>query len=80
MKGDSIIAKGTDAGGAIEVYKTLEDALNRCDYLSQFDGTLLYSGSYTIVGTIVIRTSYKLTDEQQVELTNNIMQAFTVLK
>lgn len=60
--GTSIIDKGTDAGGAIEVYKTVTDAQNRCDYLSQFDNTLLYSGSYAILGTTVIRTSYLLTN------------------
>lgn len=73
------IDKGTDAGGAIEVYKTVTDAQNRCDYLSQFDNTLLYSGSYAILGTTVIRTSYLLTNEQQVELTNEITKAFTAL-
>lgn len=79
IQGTSIIDKGTDAGGAIEVYKTVTDAQNRCDYLGQFDNTLLYSGSYAIVGTTVIRTSYLLTNEQQVELTDNIATAFTAL-
>ncbi len=76
-KGNDIVEKGTDAGGSIEVYDTLEHALNRCDYLSQFDGTLLYSGSYTIVGTMVIRTSYRLESQQQVEWTKLIVKEFT---
>lgn len=80
IKGTSVIDKGTDAGGAIEVYKTVADALNRCEYLSQFDDTLLYSGSYAILGTTVIRTSYLLTNEQQIELTNKIITAFTALR
>lgn len=80
IRGTSIIDKGTDAGGAVEVYKTVTDAQNRCDYLSQFDDTLLYSGSYAILGTNVIRTSYLLTNEQQVELTDKITIAFTALK
>lgn len=75
----SIIDRGTDAGGAVEVYKTVTDAQNRCEYLGQFDNTLLYSGSYAIVGTTVIRTSYLLTNEQQVDLTNKITTAFTEL-
>ena len=75
--GDSIVAKGTDAGGAVEVYPTVKDAEARCEYLSGFDGTVLYSGSYAIVGTTVIRTSYKLTNEQQMELTNAITVALT---
>lgn len=75
--GDSIVAKGTDAGGAAEVYHTVQDAEARCEYLAGFDGTVLYSGSYAIVGTTVIRTSYKLTNEQQMELTNAITMALT---
>ena len=75
--GDGIVAKGTDAGGAVEVYSTVQDAEARCEYLAGFDGTVLYSGSYAIVGTMVIRTSYKLTNVQQMELTNAITMALT---
>lgn len=77
LSGDTIIATGTDGGGAIEIYETKEYALNRCDYLSQFDGTLLYSGSYTILGTMVIRTSYRLNDTEQIELTDQIIRVMT---
>lgn len=77
VKGSSIVEKGTDAGGCIEVYPTLEYALNRCDYLSQFDNTLLYSGSYAIVGTMVVRTSYQLSNQEQVELTDEIVRVLT---
>ncbi len=80
VNGADIVEKGTDAGGAIEVYATIADARNRCEYLGQFDDTLLYSGSYAILGTIVIRTSYLLTNEQQTELTNKITSEFTALK
>lgn len=73
--GNSIVAKGTDAGGAVEVYPSLADAETRVEYLSGFDGTVLYSGSYAIVGTMVIRTSYKLSNEQQFDLTNAITTA-----
>lgn len=77
IRGASVIDKGTDAGGAIEVYEDSKSALRRCDYLSQFDGTLLYTGSYTVVGTMVVRTSYKLSNAQQVELIDAIIQEFT---
>ena len=80
VAGNTVVDKGTDAGGAIEIYETKEYALNRCDYLSQFDGTLLYSGSYAVVGTMVIRTSYKLNNEQQVDLTNKITEEFTIIR
>ena len=76
----SIVAKGTDAGGAIEIYPNLQDAKNRCEYLSQFDGTLLYSGSYAIVGTMVIRISYKLSDEEQIKITDSIIKELTSIQ
>ena len=77
VEGDTVVAKGTDAGGAIEVFSSIEDAEARCEYLAGFDNTLLYSGSYAIVGTMVIRTSYRLDGERQFNLTNEITQEFT---
>lgn len=80
VPGDTVIEKGTDAGGAIEVYPDLKSAENRCDYLSGFDNTLLYSGSYVLVGTMVVRTSYKLSNEEQINLTNDIITSFTEIQ
>lgn len=71
------IVLGTDGGGCIEVYATLADAEERCKYLEQFDDTILYTGSYAIAGTMIIRTSYVLTNEQQFYLTDKIIQEFT---
>lgn len=79
IPGEDIIAKGTDGGGAIEVYRTAADARTRCEYLLQFDNTLLYTGSCAVVGTMVIRTSYALTDEEQLILTDRITRALTEL-
>ena len=79
VPGNTIAEKGTDAGGAIEVYATVEEAQARCDYLSGFDGTILYSGSYAIVGTMVIRTSYKLENAQQMALTRAIARELTAI-
>lgn len=79
ITGASVVEKGTDAGGAVEIYNSLADAEARCEYLSGFDGTILYSGSYAIVGTMVIRTSYLLTDEEQFELTDKLTNAFTMV-
>lgn len=77
---DDIIEIGTDAGGAVEIYSNVSDALARCDYLSQFDGTVLYSGSYAIVGTMIIRTSYAFSDTEQFLLTDNITKSFTTIE
>ena len=80
VDGDSPVSKGTDGGGAIEVYGTLEDAEARCEYLHGFDNTILYTGSYAIVGTMVIRISYIYTTEEQYEMTNRITKELTKLE
>ena len=60
VQGDSIMKKGTDGVGDIEVFKTVEEVQERIGYLAAFDNTLFYSGSYALDGTMVIRTSYLL--------------------
>ncbi len=78
--GDSIIDRGTDGGGSIEVYKTEEDAIKRKEYLSAFDGSILSSGSHTVVGTVLVRTSDKLTATQQKKMEARIIKTLTALK
>lgn len=77
VPGTSIVDKGTDAGGAIEVYATASEALARCEYLEEYEGTVLAPGSYAVIGTMVVRISYKLSAEQQLELTDMITKEFT---
>ena len=79
VSGNTIIEKGTEGGGQIEVYATAEDAQRRSDYLGSFDGTALCSGSHTVLGTILIRTSDQLTATQQKELEAALIEAFTTL-
>lgn len=74
VNGDNIISKGTDAGGSVEIFDSLEATRNRCEYLGQFDNTYLYSGSYALVGTMVIRISYKLDSEKQLEITSKLCE------
>lgn len=75
--GNYPVEKGTDGGGAVEIYSSLADAEARCEYLSSFDNTILYTGSYAIIGTMVIRISYIYTNEAQYEMTDRITKAFT---
>ena len=77
--GNSIIEKGTDCGGSIEVYSSVEDAEKRNSYLSSFDGTLIASGSHTVIGTVLVRTSNELTASQQKEMEANIIAALTTV-
>lgn len=80
VPGKSIVEKGTDTGGAIELFNNLDYAKKRCEYLASFDGTLLTTGSYVLVGTMVIRTSYKLDSNEQYLLTDNIIKAITSIE
>ena len=79
-KGDTPVERGTDGGGCIEVYETVEYAEARNTYLASFDGTIFSSGSHTVCGTIVVRTSDKLTATQQKELEAVIIAALIELK
>ena len=76
-KGKTIIDKGTDGGGAIEVYANEEDVKKRNDYLAGFDGGIFASGSHKVIGTVLIRTSDHLTASQQKELETAIVEALT---
>lgn len=72
---DNVIDIGTDGGGAIEIFKTVEEATQRDTYLGSFDGGMFASGSHYIVGTCLVRTSNELNGTQQLELTDQIRQA-----
>ena len=78
--GDTLIEKGTDAGGAIEVYTCVEDAVKRNDYLAAFDGSILASGSHTVIGTVLVRTSNELTATQQKEIELKLITALTYIE
>ncbi len=74
LTGNALIDEGTDAGGAIETYKTAEEAEKRNNYLASFDGAgFLSSGSHEVLGTMVVRTSDDLKASQQETLTNAII-------
>ncbi|PZO95117.1 EbhA [Streptococcus halichoeri] len=81
VDGADIVAKGADAGGNIEVYKTSDEAKVRNIYLSAFDGQgMLNPGSHYVYGTLVIRTSRYLTASQQTALTNAIYNKLVEIK
>ena len=71
--GSTVIEKGTVAGGSIEVYANVKDAEKRNEYLATFDGSFFDSGSHTVIGTVLVRTSDKLTASQQKEMEANII-------
>jgi hypothetical protein len=75
-----VVGKGTDCGGSIEVFSTVADAERRNSYLGNFDGTIFASGSHRVIGTIVVRTSNKLTATQQKNLEAQIIEGLTAEK
>lgn len=75
--GSTLIDKGTDCGGSIEVYATVEDAEKREEYLSGFDGGIFASGSHVVVGTCLVRTSNELTASQQKKMETDIVKVLT---
>ena len=75
-----IPALGTDAGGAVEVYATVEDAEERDAYLGAFDGGMLSTGSHTVVGTCVVRTSDYLMASQQKDIEAAVIESLTRLE
>ena len=78
--GTDLIDKGTDAGGAIEVYATEEDAIKRNDYLATFDGGILASGSHRVVGTVLVRTSDELPASKQKALEEKVIAALAAIQ
>lgn len=80
VSGTTVIEKGTDCGGSIEVYASAEEAQNRNDYLGGFDGSIFASGSHTVIGTVLVRTSDKLTASRQKEMEANIISLLTSIE
>ena len=79
VSGSTVIEKGTDCGGSIEVYANVDDTNKRNDYLATFDGSIFASGSHSVIGTCVVRTSDKLKASEQKEMEANIIAALTSL-
>lgn len=74
---DNVIDIATDGGGAVEVYADEKAAKERDDYLAKFDNTMLDSGSHTVYGSCVIRTSCNLTKTQQKTLETKLITVLT---
>jgi hypothetical protein len=80
LPSSDLIENGTDAGGQIEVYRTVADAKKRNEYLEAFDGTAFSAGSHTVVGTCVIRVSDEMNAAQQKNVTDEVAAALTALR
>lgn len=78
--GTSVIEQGTDGGGAIEVYSTVEDAEKRRDYLEAYDGGIFASGTHTVIGTVLVRTSDKLKASEQQDMEAKLIAALTYVE
>lgn len=80
FSGKDSIDNGTDGGGCVEVYKTKKEAADRNKYLAAFDSPgIMNSGSHSVVGTVIVRTSSQLTATQQKKLEKSIIDKLTEL-
>lgn len=77
---NEVIDKGTEGGGAVEVYANEDDANKRNEYLGTFDGTIFSNGYHTVHGTCVVRISDEMTASQQQELEAAVVEALTRLE
>ncbi|MBQ9837926.1 MAG: hypothetical protein IJO56_00315 [Oscillospiraceae bacterium] len=73
--GNTPLEKGTSAGGSVEVYATEEQAQARDRLLAYHDERTFDTGSHTVIGTVVVRTSVHLDEMQQMTLEKNILAA-----
>lgn len=80
LSSKTIIKNGTDGGGCIEVYETVEGAEKRNEYLASFDGTILASGYHEVIGTVLVRTSNELKASQQKSLAKEIIDSLIALE
>ena len=65
------IDNGTDGGGCIELFKTEEDAISREKTVAKFKS----SGGHVRLGTVIVRTSSLLNDQDQNKLEESICNA-----
>lgn len=77
VRGETVLKKGTDGGGSIDILSTVEEAVARDEYLATFDETFFEPGSHIVVGTLVVRISSELSEEDQVKLQTSIIEVLT---
>ena len=78
--GADVVMIGTAGGGAVEVFASKEEAEERAEYISFFQGSVMDAGSCTVEGTCVIRTSKYLSGDQQEKLTGKIRDALLAVE
>lgn len=76
---NELLEIGTDAGGSIEIYATVEDAEARNEYLASFDGSEYDTGKHIVLGTMVVRVSTNLTTTKQDSFSDELIEALIKL-
>ena len=72
----SCTERGSDAGGTVEVFRTVEDATKRKEYLDGFTG-VLSAGKSKLINTTLVRVSPNLKASEQNDLLEKIYQALS---
>ncbi|MBR3322861.1 hypothetical protein IKG13_02285 [Candidatus Saccharibacteria bacterium] len=73
---NSCAESGSDAGGTIEVFRSVEDAKKRKEYLDGFTG-VLSAGKSKLINTTLVRVSPNLKSSEQNDLLEKIYQALS---
>ncbi len=76
VEGKTILDKGTEAGGSIELYETDALALDRVRYLASFDETVYANANHIAFGTLVIRVSNRIDEESRNTLSKKLVECF----
>ena len=75
-----VVMIGTAGGGAVEVFATEEEAKNRAEYISFFDGSVMEAGPCEVEGTCVIRASKYLEEQEQKKLIKEVREALLAVE
>lgn len=73
---EQLVRAGVRSGGVIEVYATVEEAMQRNGYLSTYDGTM-FSDAHKRIGSCVLRLSSRLNKQESADLGKAIAEALT---
>ena len=77
LSNTSAIEKGTSGGGCLEIYANTEDAESRNAYISSFDGRIFAAGKHAVIGTVVIRISGEMKEQDQELMIQRLIEALT---
>ena len=77
---DTLAETGNPAGGCVEVYSSVDDAVRRDNDLKSMEGTVRHPGAHEVCGTLVIRVTEDIKTSTQKELMRMLKEAMLRLE